>query len=164
MPKGVREYVDRGSFVRGFWFLCVCATFMHLHASSCLFSVLLALRDYVLASYFSDMLVIMSLLYRVTWLFLAHIVLLPRCYSDLLWAISLYSNISCLILWVCHVGLEHISNHNLLLSLKVAYVKQAYLKTSNLIFILRGCHQSLKRERLKASRPLEWVSMINDNG
>jgi hypothetical protein len=63
---GEREYVDRGSFVRRFLIL-MCA--WYFHASSCIvmyFFVLLALCDYVLASYFSDMLVILSLLYHVT--------------------------------------------------------------------------------------------------
>jgi hypothetical protein len=71
MPKGEREFVDsRGAAREGFLILyvllsCIMFKFPHLHCVTC-----------VVVRYLSNMLVILSILYHVTCLVLAHTVLL----------------------------------------------------------------------------------------
>ena len=86
-------------------------------------------------------------------------------YSD---ANELYYLYSCLfhIFWVHYVGLVCISMANSFCSYCLsAYMNQACWKPHpSLIHILEVVLSSItKRGRLKASRPLSWISMINDN-
>ena len=81
---------------------------------------------------------------------------------------ELYFLYSCLfhIYWVHHVGLGHISLPNsFVLSVKSWY-EPSMLTTSSLFTYSRlYCHQSPKRERLKASRQLvgfQWLMTIRD--
>ena len=71
------------------------------------------------------------------------------------------------IFWVHHVGLGHISMSNPFAIIVKSLYEPSILKTSFISFTYSRlcCHQSPKRERLKASRPLvrfRWLMMTWD--
>ena len=71
------------------------------------------------------------------------------------------------IYWVHHVGLSHISISNLFVLIIKSIYEPSMLKTSLISFTYSRlcCHQSPKRGRLKASRPLVgfwWLMMTRD--
>jgi hypothetical protein len=78
-------------------------------------------------------------------------------------SLLLCTNASCLFLWVHHVGLGHISTPNPFVLIASVYVNQAHWKPQTL-HTQEVLSSVTKKGRLKVSRLLEWVSVINDNG
>ena len=92
--------------------------------------------------------------------------LLPRFYSDANELYLLYSSLFH-IYWVHHVGLGHISLPNSFVLIIKSLYEPSMLKTSLISFTYSRlcCHQSLKMERLKASRPpvgFRWLMTTRD--
>ena len=99
-----------------------------------------------------------------------HLVMLI-CFASVFYSDSneLYFMYSCLIhiYWVHHVGLGHISMSNPFALIVKSLYEQNILKTSlvSSTYSRLCCHQSSKRGRLKASRPLvgfRWLMTTRD--
>ena len=99
-----------------------------------------------------------------------HLVMLI-CFASAFYSDSneLYFMYSCLIhtYWVHHVGLGHISMSNSFALIVKSLYEPSMLKTSLISFTYSRlcCHQSPKRERLKASRPpvgFRWLMTTRD--
>ena len=97
-----------------------------------------------------------------------HLVMLI-CFASTFYSDSneLYFMYSCLILiyWVHHVDLGHISTSNSFALIVKSLYEPSMLKTSSLTYSRLYYHQSPKRGRLKASRPLVgfwWLITIWD--
>ena len=152
------RYIYGEHVIRYFWSLCVifyAFTFTFMHCITYLWWWDLC-----------DMCALYIDLYicHVTWL--CSFALLPHLYSD---SNELYFLYSCLIhiYWVHHVGLGHISMSKPFVLIVKSLYEPSMLKTSLISFTYSRlcCHQSPKRGRLKASRPLVgfwWLMMTQD--
>ena len=135
---------------------------VYFHTSNYIYVIVISTWSW----YVCDMWHVCSLLWII---YMSYHLVMLICFASALYsdANELYYLYSCSfhIYWVHHVGLGHISLPNSFVLIDKSLYEPSPSKTSLHNILEVYCHQSPKRGRLKASRPLvgfRWLMTIRD--